>query len=181
MSGEETTKLPRWVGISNVVKVFDDTEKAVDAIIEGYAKSLPDTSWATEDVKSFQDNLVSSHNSFSSSKLVNQNPSPSKKNGVNDIIPVYIDAYGPYEKQGSTLNYVWQEFDSKVKIAVSRINDAKSSSQIITVAGNEIKNKIVDIKNRVNSLTSNFNSISDNILDSWIDVVQNNFYFSKQG
>jgi hypothetical protein len=174
VSGEDPAQVPRWLGINNVANILDSTLTAVDTITSNSQTAFKPSDSDTTDLNDFKNSLTNSYNTYSGSKLNNPNPAPSKAGGVTQIQPLYITKYGDYLKDGTTLNSIYVEYDTKIRVTFDYRKSAQDATTEITNNAGEVKQKLQEIKTNVNNFINPFNKLSEDVIGSWIDVVSIN-------
>jgi hypothetical protein len=179
LSGEDQSKVPRWVGINNVANILDDTVTAIDKIKQNNQDAFDANDGDTTDLTDFENTLTDSYNTYSGSELDNPNPAISKRGSVTKITPNYITLYGDYNTNSTALNVIHKEFDTKLKAIFDLRQTAQDSSQEITDNADTIKVKIQDISSNINNFKEPFDTLSADVLDTWIEavIIFNKYYY----
>jgi len=142
----------------------------LDTIAKNSKTVFSNTDWTKTDPANFESLLSSTYNKFSSRSLINRNPALSKKS-ASVIIPAYISNYGAYTKANTLLNYVYQEYSTKIKYSITLIDQAKEYSNAISDNINTIKDTINSIDTSLQPLSDTFTSLEKDVITKWIDYV----------
>jgi hypothetical protein len=145
---------------------------AIDDIKTNYIASFDDADNEIDGIDEFVDSLQSSYDTYFGIKLSNPNPAPSQSLGVTQISPSYITKYGNYDKTGTTLNSIYNEFDSKLKASIEFRNQAREVAEIINDNAEEIKTKLEEIQTELLKMLKLFDKFNSDTLDSWMDIVR---------
>lgn len=170
LDGQNVTTTPKWVGVNGIKKIFADTNSALDTISQNSKTAFSNTNWTKTDPANFESLLSSTQDKFVSRSLINRNPATSKKS-ANVIVPLYISNYGAYTKANTLLNYVYQEFSTKIKFSITLVDQAKEFSKTISDNIQSIKDTINSINTSIQPLSDTFTSLEKDIITPWIDYV----------
>lgn len=168
----ENESSSKWVGVNNVSTYFTKTITAIDEIKDKLSTSFNDDDNNIDGVDEFVGSLQTSFDTYFGTKLVNPNASPSQALGVNQISPGYITKYGNYDKSGTTLNAIYQEFDNKLSSSIKMREEAKIAAEEVSQYAEEIKGKLEEIKDGLLLMSQPFNKFATDSLDPWIKIVR---------
>jgi hypothetical protein len=169
-SGQNITSTPRWIGISNIKKTLQNTITALDEISQNSNKAFADSNWTKTEPENFKKNLTNSYVLFSSRSIPNTNPANSLRK-VATITPLYISNLGDYQKSGTLLNSIYQEFDTKISVSITLIEQAKTYSNEITKYSQPIKDSLNSVISQFTPLETAFGNINTNFISPWSDLV----------
>jgi len=170
-NGQNSTATPRWLGINQVGNALDNTIIALNTIVSNEGSAFPSTDDDQGLLADFT-NTLSTSGSFSSSELTNPNPEISKADGKANITPLYITNYGSYTASGSTLNTIYQEFDTKLQGSYDLRSSAQSYVNTFQSNTAGITSKLQSVRDGIFNLQTPFNKFSDSVITTWIDVVK---------
>jgi hypothetical protein len=167
--GEDSSIIPRWIGIDGISNTLASTETALDTISANYQQAFSGNDWTSTLPPQFESDLASTYKNYYHSSLVNPNPLSNTKS---NITPIYITEYGNYTDQGQELNYIFQEFNLKINLAIDSLNHAKSYSQSIDQNMDDIKSTIDGVQSNILSILNAFNNIDTEVITRMIEVVR---------
>ncbi|MFM1913186.1 MAG: hypothetical protein RIR51_1024 [Bacteroidota bacterium] len=171
VNGQNTTVLPKWVGVSGIKTTMQNTITALDKISQNSNSAFSNnTSWTETEPQIFKNNLTSLYNQFSTRTLVNTNPAASLKKSAT-ITPLYISNLGDYQKSGTLLNSIYKEFDLKISASITLIDQAKSYSKEISKYSQPIKDSLNQVITSLTPLETSFTKIETDVLSPWSDIV----------
>ena len=172
VNGQNSTAIQEWIGINRLGNVLDNTIDALNTIISNSASAFPSSDDDQGALLNFTNTLTSSYSSYSPSRLTNPNPADSKSLGEVQILPVYINNYGDYTTAGTTLNTIYEEFNTKLQgsytvrsNAQSYVSDLQSNTSTVTA-------KLTSVRDAIFELKTSFNTFSNSVISTWINVVK---------
>lgn len=145
----------------------------MDTISQNSKTAFINTNWTKSDPENFESQLDKTYKKFNSRSLVNRNPAATKKS-VATIVPLYISNYGAYTKADTLLNFVFQEFSTKIKFSIVLVDQAKEYSKTIADNSQSIKDTIKTIDSGLKPLADSFDNLEKDFVNNWIDIV--NFF-----
>jgi hypothetical protein len=142
----------------------------LDEIGKNSNNAFNDTEWTKTDPQYFRNNLTTAYTKFRASTLANPNPATSLRK-VNIITPIYISNLGDYDKSGTLLNSIYQEFDLKISASVTMAAQAQEYSKEINKYSKPIKDSLNTVITSLSPLENAFTSINTNVITPWTDIV----------
>jgi hypothetical protein len=171
INGEDTTYFPRWAGVPGVLKYFSDMTKSVDDIAANYQKAFDGTEWTNNiGSETIPKRLEEEYNKYKDFQLVNPDPSKQDK-----ITPKYIENYGDYKKDKSTLNLIYADFMSNELPFVIFYNTVKGNATFIVDQINPVKDSIKIVTDSLTSMNDAFQKFSDKIVEEIVNSVSSQF------
>jgi hypothetical protein len=172
INGQNSTATPRWIGINRLANVLDNTIDALNTIITNGASAFPSSEDDQGTLVDFTDTLTNSYNTYSTSNLTNPNPQVSKSGGVTEILPLYINDYGDYSTAGTTLNSIYEEFNTKLQGSYTLRSDAQSYVSDFQSNANDVTAQLTSVRDGMFNLQTTVNTFSNSVITTWINVVK---------
>jgi hypothetical protein len=169
-SGQQISTTPRWIGVKNIKTTLTNTISALDEISKNSNNAFANSNWTKTEPENFKQNLTYTYNLFSTSSIPNTNPASSLKRQVT-ITPTYISNLGGYQKSGTLLNTIYQEFDKKISASITLIEQAQTYSKEITKYSQPIKDSLNTVVKSLEPLETGFSNINKNVIVPWGDIV----------
>jgi uncharacterized coiled-coil DUF342 family protein len=166
--------LPKWIGINGIINKLDDTVTTLQQIADNSDSAFTNADWTNTEPPKFVQRLKDIYTGYKDKTLTNPNPANSLKNGVQKLIPVYINNLGEYTVTNTSLNIIYQDFDTRISVSIDMIDQAKDSAGQIKEKIESIKQVIEDVKNELKKLDDPIKQINDTIIDPAYQIVKNN-------
>ena len=166
VSGQpEEMEKPKWEGIEGVNAILANMSDAVNE-----AKQKADSKFNS--VKQNLDTLVENwpqqlENANNQAQMQKFDYIDSCVDGFNhrDIFPEYLDYYGPYNKESTTLKYANQQFLEVTKEAKESVDDAAQNMDKALTG--DVTTQLNDAQTKVEDLGKKFNDISEKFVDDF--------------
>jgi hypothetical protein len=177
-SGQQISTTPRWIGVTNIKSTLQNTISGLDEISKNSNNSFNNNNWTKTEPENFKQNLTFTYNLFSTSTIPNSNPATSLKKAVT-LTPIYISNLGNYQKSGTLLNSIYQEFDKKISVSITLIDQAQTYSKEITKYSQPIKDSLNTVIKGLEPLETAFNNINKDLIVPWSDIVSYKYNLKK--
>ena len=156
---------PKWEGIEGVNAILANMSDAVNE-----AKQKADSKFNS--VKQNLDTLVENwpqqlENANNQAQMEKFDYIDSCVDGIpySDIFPGYLDYYGPYNKENTTLKYANQQFMEVTKEAKESVDDAAQNMDKALTG--DVTTQLNDAQTKVDDLGKKFNDISEKFVDDF--------------
>lgn len=168
LEGDEyKSERPYWIGLQTILEKLNQTSANISSLKEKPAiiqEQFQNTVHLM--VQEFHTNLTDEYNNRKGQKVSNPNPDPSNPN---EIVPKYLDLYGPEDEPGTILNSIYSESEELYSLSedgvdsiTSVISSATEKTSQISDTLDKIRTNVDDnIKNIDNSITSKINEYDD--------------------
>ena len=168
--GQNTTVIPKWVGVVGIDNKLGELVNAVDVIEEKSSTAFDnDISNTKQEAEDYNALLDTSWETYKDKYTSNPNPSST----VSSYIPGFISKYGPRTSE-STLKSLSDEFETTLVIASEVILNIKNVTDYITKDISSSKKIFQDAKDGIQPLKNDFGKIDTDYIQKYTDFKETN-------
>ena len=167
VSGQpEEMEKPKWEGIEGVNAILANMSDAVNE-----AKQKADSKFNSVKqnldtlVENWPQQLENANNQAQMQKFDYEDSCVEVIIIHRDIFPGYLDYYGPYNKESTTLKYANQQFMEVTKEAKESVDDAAQNMDKALTG--DVTTQLNDAQTKVDDLGKKFNDISEKFVDDF--------------
>lgn len=142
-NGENTTSVPKWIGIDGVTQKFLDINNALTQVSTNSRNYNPNSNLQNTQ-SNYYGLLDAQYNNNKGLTITNPNPSTSTSSPT--VTPAFIQTYGPKDTNLTVLNFIKLEYDINIYGGSILVNNFKTATN--------------ELNNNINSIQSGFTSAS---------------------